>query len=90
MKNFFILFFKKTYVENTVYRRQDLPPIFLPDGGVIAVTRNALMTIDPDQPHAFLGTDRRGVRTPYGAVIDIDTPADLRVAAAILETEAAP
>ncbi len=60
-----------------IYRRQDLPPAFIPDGGVIAVTRESLFRVDPDEPHAFLGTDRRGVITDIGAVIDIDEPADL-------------
>lgn len=70
-----------------VYRRQDLPPAFIPDGGVIACTPDALMLRlhAPDGPHAFFGTDRRGVTNPEGAVIDIDHPADL-VAAEIALT----
>ena len=55
--------------------RQDLPPAFLPDGGVIAVTRRALRReIDgvPDGPHAFFGADHRVVLTDAGAVIDDD------------------
>lgn len=63
-----------------VYRRQDLPPAFIPDGGVIALTRRALMLEVPGAtpgPHAFFGVDRRGVVNPEGAVIDIDHPADL-------------
>ncbi|MEO0630140.1 MAG: acylneuraminate cytidylyltransferase family protein [Planctomycetota bacterium] len=64
-----------------VYRRQDLPPAYLPDGGVIALTRAALMLeIDgaPDGPHAFFGVDRRGVVSPEGSVIDIDAEADVQ------------
>ncbi len=62
-----------------VFRRQDLPPASIPDGGVIACTPAALMLRvgAPDGPHAFFGTDRRGVTNPEGAVIDIDAPADL-------------
>ncbi len=30
------------FVENACYRRQDLPPLYIPDGGVIAVTRESL------------------------------------------------
>lgn len=71
-------------VPNSVYRRQDLPPLFLPDGGVIAVTRRSLFKVDPARPHAFLGNDRRAVINPDGAVIDIDSPADARVAEALL------
>lgn len=76
------------YVENDVYRRQDLPPLFIPDGGVIAVTRDALMggASDP-HPHAFLGKDRRGIRNDPGAVIDIDSEIDLEVARAILSKQ---
>lgn len=70
-----------------VFRRQDLPPAFIPDGGVIACTPDALMLRvgAPDGPHAFFGIDRRGVTTREGEVIDIDTPAD-RVAAEIALT----
>lgn len=70
-----------------VYRRQDLPPAFIPDGGVLAVQRRALFLeipgVEPG-PHAFFGLDRRGVETGEGDVIDIDSPADLATADAIL------
>ncbi|MCP4069560.1 MAG: NTP transferase domain-containing protein [Phycisphaeraceae bacterium] len=71
--------------ENDVFRRQDLPPAFIPDGGVIAVRRESLFQIDPARPHAFLGTDRRGVLNELGTVIDVDDEIDLLVAEAILE-----
>jgi N-acylneuraminate cytidylyltransferase len=71
-------------VVNAVYRRQDLPPLYIPDGGVIVVTRESLFTVDPAQPHAFLGTDRRGIITQPGEVIDIDSMIDALVAGAIL------
>ena len=74
---------------NTVYRRQDLPEAFIPDGGVIAVRRESLFCIDPSQPHAFLGTDRRGIHTKRGEVVDVDDEIDCRVATAILETRLA-
>lgn len=70
-----------------VYRRQDLPPAFVPDGGVIALRRAALDLEIPcvqPGPHAFLGKDRRGVETSPGDVIDIDTRADAIVAGAVL------
>lgn len=70
-----------------VFRRQDLPPAYLPDGGVIAVTTRALTLAVPGVPpgpHAFFGLDRRGVINPEGSVIDIDSEADLRVAEAVL------
>ncbi len=70
-----------------VYRRQDLPPAHIPDGGVIAVTRRALMLEIPGVPpgpHAFFGRRRAGVINPEGSVIDIDAPTDLLVADAVL------
>lgn len=70
-----------------VFRRQDLPPAHLPDGGVIALTRAALrLEIPgvPPGPHAFFGLDRRGVETREGEVVDIDSPVDLAVADAVL------
>lgn len=70
-----------------VSRRQDLPPAFVPDGGVIALTRASLMLgvpgVEPG-PHAFFGRDRRGIETGAGEVIDIDAPIDLVVADAVL------
>lgn len=70
-----------------VFRRQDLPPAFIPDGAVIALTRRALMLevegASPG-PHQFFGTNRRGVINPEGSVVDIDAPLDLVVAEAML------
>ena len=68
------------------FRRQDLPPAMVPDGGVIALTPDALMCKvgAPDGPHCFLGNDRRGVITDEGDVIDIDSRIDLLVADAVL------
>lgn len=70
-----------------VFRRQDLPPAYVPDGGVIALTARALrleIAGAGDGPHAFLGVDRRGVVTGEGEVIDIDGEIDRRVAEAVL------
>lgn len=75
------------YVDNCVYRRQDLPPVFVPDGGVIAVRREYLMQEVVGQPHAFLGPRRMGIVNGMGQVIDIDDPIDLIVAEAVLTQE---
>ena len=75
-----------------VFRRQDLPTAYIPDGGVIAVTRRALFNqIDgaTPGPHRFFGVDRRGVLNREGAVVDIDTRIDLLVADAILREQGA-
>lgn len=74
-----------------VYRRQDLPPAHLPDGGVLVVRRRALFLEVPGVargPHAFFGLDRRGVINGEGEVVDIDAPVDLLVADAILRENA--
>ena len=72
------------YEDNEVYRRQDLPPVYELDGGVIAVTRNALFQSSTGGPHGFLGQDRRAVVTQPGEVVDVDTAADLDLAATLL------
>ncbi|MEO1007720.1 MAG: acylneuraminate cytidylyltransferase family protein [Planctomycetota bacterium] len=76
---------------NGVYRRQDLPPACVPDGGVIVLRQSALCAgaAQADRPHAFLGSDHRGVQTEHGDVVDIDTEADLAVAEHLLHTRAA-
>ena len=78
----------RPYVENSIHRRQDLPKLLLLDGGVIAVTRESLFADRPDDPHAFLGADRRGLETAPGSVVDVDTLRDLHVAEAALQTPA--
>lgn len=71
------------YVDNDVYRRQELPPVFMLDGGIIAVTRASLFTAvegAPGKPHAFLGEDRRAIITGPNDVIDVDEAKDLALA----------
>lgn len=70
-----------------VFRRQDLPPAHVPDGGVLAVRRAALLLEVPGVtpgPHAFFGRDRRGLINPAGSVVDIDDEVDLIVAGVLL------
>ena len=74
---------------NDVYRRQDLPDVWFPDGGVIALTRDALFNHDPESPHSFLGRDRRGIENGPGEVVDVDDEIDLMVAEAMLQREKA-
>ena len=78
------------YQPNAVYRRQDLPPAYELDGGIIAVTRDSLFTVAPGQPHAFLGSDRRAVITRPGEVIDVDEPFDLLLAETVLRQKDKP
>jgi len=75
-----------------VYRRQDLPPAYIPDGGVLVVTARSLrLEIAGVQagPHAFFGADRRGVLTREGEVVDIDDEADVHRADAVLRKRSA-
>lgn len=79
-------------LNHNVFRRQDLPPAYIPDGGVIAVTRRALFNQVPGAapgPHQFFGVDRRGVLNRAGEVVDIDHRIDLLVADALLREQAA-
>ncbi len=76
------------FVPNSVYRRQDLPPVYIPDGGVIAVRRESLYHTIDGQPHAFLGRDRRAVLNEAGAVVDIDTRLDYLLAQLLLTEDA--
>lgn len=76
----------QNYQENSIYRRQDLPPVYMLDGGIIAVTRASLFTLVEGQPHAFLGKDRRAVVTQPGEVVDVDSAIDLAVAEAMLRS----
>lgn len=73
------------YQDNQIYRRQELPPVYMLDGGIIAVTRASLFKVQPGQPHAFLGQDRRAIVTQPGQVVDIDSDLDLRLTRAMLE-----
>lgn len=72
------------YVDNNTYRRQDLPPVYMLDGGVIAVTRKSLAVVVDGEPHAFLGSDRRAIVTQPGEVVDVDVQADFKHAEAAL------
>lgn len=74
-------------LNHNCYRRQDLPPAHIPDGGVLVVTPDALFLriagVEPG-PHAFFGARRGGVMTREGEVVDIDSPIDAIVADALL------
>jgi len=79
-------------LNHNTFRRQDLPPAYVPDGAVLAVTRRALfheVPGVPPGPHAFFGRDRRGLINPEGSVVDIDTKVDLLVADVLLRERAA-
>ncbi len=70
----------------SIHRRQDLEPLFLHDGAVVAVTRSSMLCgrANPSDPHAFFGIDRRGIKTEAGATVEIDELRDLFWAEAVL------
>lgn len=70
----------------SIDRRQDLAPLFLHDGAVVAVTRQSLLHGEqtPADPHAFFGVDRRGFATEPGETVEIDHQRDLYWAEAVL------
>jgi CMP-N,N'-diacetyllegionaminic acid synthase len=70
----------------SIHRRQDLSPVFLHDGAVVAVSRDSMLRGEqlPENPHAFFGVDRRAVRTGQGETVEIDEMRDLYMAEAVL------
>jgi N,N'-diacetyllegionaminate synthase len=74
---------------NSIYRRQDLEPLYYHDGAVVVMTRkslfNALKT--PEDHQSFLGSDRRAIVQGCDEAVDIDEPADLVLAEAILRNQ---
>jgi CMP-N,N'-diacetyllegionaminic acid synthase len=76
-------------VAGSIHRRQDLPSLFLHDGAVVAVSRASMLRgrENPSDPHAFFGTDRRGIETEAGDTIEIDQLRDLYWAEAVLREQ---
>ncbi len=77
------------YRVNSIYRRQDLQPLFYHDGAAVVVRRTALFDAlnAPDDFQAFLGRDRRAIVQPCDAAVDVDEPVDLLVAEAFIKRE---
>ena len=73
------------YIDNQMYQRQDLPPLYFIDSAVAVVKREALMRAEGSvDPHAFWGKDRRGITQQPHETVDIDTFRDFRIAEAAL------
>lgn len=70
----------------SIHRRQDLQELFLHDGAVVACSRQSMLRGEqfPNDPHAFFGVDRRGIRTEMGETVEIDHQRDLYWAEAVL------
>ncbi|MDO8629743.1 MAG: N-acetylneuraminate synthase family protein, partial [Phycisphaerales bacterium] len=75
---------------NSIYRRQDLEPLYYHDGAVAVVTRAALFEAltTPEDHQSFLGRDRRAIVCHPEDAVDIDGPVDLCLAEAILRSRA--
>ena len=72
--------------DGSIHRRQDLEPLYLHDGAVVAVSRKSMLRgrRTPSDPHAFFGDDRRAIETAPGETVEIDEPRDLYRAEAVL------
>jgi N-acylneuraminate cytidylyltransferase len=70
----------------SIHRRQDLSPLFLHDGAIVAVSRSSMLRglRFPQDPHAFFGIDRRAVHTEMGETVEVDHERDLYWAEAVL------
>jgi CMP-N-acetylneuraminic acid synthetase len=81
----------KALTPGSIHRRQDLTPLFLHDGAVVAVSRRSMLRGRefPGDPHAFFGVDRRGILTEPGKTVEIDHRRDLYWAEAVLRDGAA-
>ncbi|MFN8645011.1 MAG: N-acetylneuraminate synthase family protein, partial [Candidatus Binatia bacterium] len=77
--------------ENSIYRRQELEPLFYHDGAVVVLTRAALFTTPAHAAdfHAFFGRERSAIVVEAGATVDIDDPRDLALAEALLSAQLA-
>jgi CMP-N,N'-diacetyllegionaminic acid synthase len=76
---------------NSIYRRQDLEPLYYHDGAVAAVTRAALFGAlqTPEDHQSFLGKDRRALVQRSDEAVDVDEAVDLHIAEAILRARGA-
>jgi len=76
----------ESVVPGSIHRRQDLAPLFLHDGAVVAVSRASMLRgkANPRDPHAFFGIDRRAILTEPGETVEIDERKDLYLAEAML------
>jgi CMP-N,N'-diacetyllegionaminic acid synthase len=74
----------------SVHRRQDLTPLWLHDGGVVASSRAVMEEArrNRSDPHAFFGSDRRGFEVGQGETIEVDHQRDLYWAEAVLRDRA--
>lgn len=77
------------YRSNHIHRRQELDPLFVHDGAVVAVTRESLFrkATEPDNHLAFFGTDCRAIVQAPNDTVDVDTVADFYYAEALIRLQ---
>lgn len=75
----------------SIHRRQDLEQLYLHDGACVAVTRASMLRGEqnPEDPHAFFGTNWGAVETQIGETVEIDHLRDLYWAEAVLREQQA-
>jgi CMP-N-acetylneuraminic acid synthetase len=76
----------------SIHRRQDLAPLYLHDGAIVAVSRSSMLRgiRFADDPHAFFGIDRRAIHTGMGETVEVDHERDLYWAEAVLRDKQRP
>jgi len=73
------------FIDNQVYRRQDLPQVYALDGCLGVVTYQCLFqAAGATDPHAFWGGDRRAIVQNEHDTVDIDALRDFFIAEAAL------
>ncbi len=74
---------------NSIYRRQDLEPLYYHDGAAVIVTRESLFAAlgDPDNHQAFWGSDRRAIIQQAQDAVDVDDANDLILAESLLRSQ---
>jgi len=74
------------YSELKVYRRQDLPKLYIHDGACVAIRADVLEACRerPGDNFALFGDDRRAIVQERHMTVEIDTPYDLALAEAII------
>ncbi len=74
------------YSELTIYRRQDLPALYIHDGACVVMRTDVLEACRdrPEDNFALFGDDRRAIIQQSHETVEIDSPYDLYLAEAII------
>ena len=75
----------KKFIDNDVYQRQELPPVYALNGGLGVARYECLRAAEGQaDPHAFWGRDRRAIVQAEHETVDIDALRDFFLAEAAL------